>query len=330
MLSESAWRKKFGADPNAITRRVGVNGDTFEIVGVVPDSTATASVRADAWAPLAVDGEPGRMRQAFYLGVIGRLRPGVTIAQAEGDLRRISARAAERFPKTNRDLSARVVGLRTQLTSGVRPTLLMLSVGAGLVLLIACANLVGLQLARHASRRRELAIRGALGASRARIVRELSLEGLCLASVAVYGGLTLGMWALATLAHFAPAALARDVVPRPDAAVLLYATALAAISGISVSALPALRATAAPLAGALGARGHGGDRVGTRLRTVIVAAQVAMAVVLIIGAALLTQSLLNVLRVNPGFDFSAGSCSTWCFPTTITRRWPRRPRSSTA
>ena len=285
---------------------MGINGDPFQIVGVVPDSTAIAAGPADAWAPLAIDGESGRSRQAFYLGVIGRLRPAVTIAQADDDVRRVSARVAELFPKTNRDLSARVVGLRSELTSGLRPTLFMLSAGAGLVLLIACANLVGLQLARHASRRRELAMRSALGASRPRIVRELCLEGLCMASIAAYAGLTLGMWALATLAHFSPAALARDISARPDVVVIGYAILLAAISGFSVSALPALRATGAPLAAALGARGSGGDQVGTRLRSIVVAAEVAMAVVLMIGAALLSGSLLNVLRVNPGFDFSRG------------------------
>ena len=306
VLSESAWRAKFGADPAVVGRTVGVNGERYEIVGVVPDTTGIGSVTADAWAPMAFDGEFGRQRQAFFLGVIGRLRAGVTLAQADEDVRRVSGLSAAASPSTNRDLSGTVVGLRQQLTAAVRPAVLMLAAGAALVLLIACANMAGLQLARHTARRRELAMRSALGASRARIIRELAIEGLLLAAIAAYAGLMLGAWALATLSHFVPPTLARGVAVRPDLIVAAYTVLLAVVTGVAVSAVPAMRATGGPAAAGLGGRSDLAANQGAGIRTILVGAEVAMALVLLIGAGLLITSLLNVLRVNPGFDFSGG------------------------
>ena len=306
VLTESAWRAKFGSDPTVLHRTVLLNGDALEIVGVVPDASTIGTVAVEAWAPLFLGGERGRMRMAFYLGAIGRLRPGVSVEQAGEDIKAISAAAAVEYPSTNQDLSGRVIAFREELSGGIRPAVLMLSAGAALVLLIACANLAGLQLARHSRRGREIAIRAALGATRARIVRGLAIEGMMVALAGGYAGLTLGIWALATLEHFAPPAIARDITVRPDAPVMLYALVLSVLSGLTFSTWPGWRATARPVAAEIGGRGVTGDRAGTGIRMALVAGEVALAIVVLIGAALLVTSLVNVLRLDPGFEFDNG------------------------
>jgi putative ABC transport system permease protein len=306
VLVESVWHAKFGADPAVIGRTVSLNGEPIDIVGVVPDAITIGTVDAEAFAPFSLAGEVGTGRQAFYMGAIGRLRQGVTLAQANSDVQAISARAAAEYPKTNRDLSAAVSSFRATLSLPIRPAILVLACAASLVLLIACANLAGLQLARHARREREIAVRAAIGATRFRIARALAIEGLLVATAGGYVGLTLGMWALATLQHFAPPAITRDVVARPDFVVLEYTLALSVASGLAFSVWPGWRAAARPLAGTLAGRGIAGDRAGTRIRMVLVSAEVALAVVVLAGAALLLTSLANVLRVNPGFEFNRG------------------------
>ena len=305
VLIESIWRSRFAADPSVIGRTVLLNGDPVEIVGVVPDAITIGTVHAEALAPFSLAGAAGT-RQAFYMGAIGRLRPGVTLAQANEDLQAISARAAVERPATNKDFSARASSFREALSNDIRPAVLMLACGAGLVLLIACANLAGLQLARHARRERDIAVRVALGATRWRIARALAVEGLVVATAGGYAGLTLGMWALATLEHFAPPAIARDIVVRPDVVVFAYTLAISIASGLAFSAWPGWRAATRPAARALGGRGVAGDRAGTRIRMALVSGEVALAVIVLVGAALLVTSLVNVLRQDPGFEFDNG------------------------
>ena len=314
VLVESAWRAKFGSDQSVIGRKASLNGDVFEIVGVVPDSITIGSVEAEAFAPFSLAGEVGGRRQAFYMGAVGRLRPGVSLAQANDDLQAISARAAVAHADTNKDLSARASSFRERLSSDIRPAVLMLSCGAALVLLIACANLAGLQLARHARRQREIAIRAAIGATRFRIARALAIEGLAVALAGGYAGLTLGMWALATLRHFAPPPIARDIVVRPDLAVLAYCLAVSLLSAVAFGAWPGWRAAARPVAAVLGGRGISGDRAGTRIRMALVSGEVALALVVLVGAALLVTSLVNVLRLDPGFEFNQGLVADLVLP----------------
>ena len=220
VLGERLWRTAFGASPSAVGRTIHLDGEPYEIVGVMPADATLGSRPADAWLPMALPGPGNSGRSAHFLGVVGRLRPAVTLAQANADLAAVATWAEAQHPDSNRGLGARAIGFRDTITRRARPTLLVLAGGAGLLLLIAGANLTGLLLARHVGRGRELAVRAALGASRGRLARQLMAEGLVLAALGGAGGLVAGAWALGAIAGLAPALVVRQVSPAPDAVVL--------------------------------------------------------------------------------------------------------------
>jgi putative ABC transport system permease protein len=305
VLTERLWRTAFAGDRTVIGRPVIVDGDPYEIVGVMPDSAAIGTQSGDAWVRLPLRVQRG-VRQAHFLSVVARMRPGVTLAQATDDVVAISERAAREFPDANAGLSARLVGFREQLAGSVRPTMMVLLGSAALVLLIACANITGLQLARQVARRREAAIRVAIGASRGRLIRSVLCEGFLLALVGGYLGLLVAVWVVATLKQLAPAMFAREIAAYPDLAVVLYTTVMAIVSGVMFAAVPAWRSGSMTVQPALQSRGSVSESGGSKLRTVLVAVEVALAVVVLAGASLLIVSLTRVLRVNPGFEFDRG------------------------
>jgi len=305
VLGEDLWRRRFGADPAVVGRSIELDGSSCLVIGVMPDQVTMAARPAGVWLLQSIpeDGTGGRF--AHYLNVVGRLRPGVTLEQANADVGAVATWMAAEFPDSNRTLGARVVDLRGQLTREVRPALLVLSGGAAILLLLAGVNLTGLLVARQTGRARELAVRTAIGASRGRLVRQLLAEDLVLSCAGGAAGLLLGAWALSAMAHLAPALGGLRVRTAPDGVVTALVLALSVVSGLGFALVPAWRASTRPARDALATRG-GQLVVSSRLRASFVALQVAMAVVLLVGAGLLVTSLVNVLRVDRGFDLERG------------------------
>jgi putative ABC transport system permease protein len=301
VISESLWRRRFGADP-AVTRRSIRLGDMpYSVVGVMPASFQAAAGHVDVWAGMSILPGPDAHRRAHYLGVFGRLRPAVSLTQADQDVKRVAARAARLHPASNADLSATVRSLQEQRGSALRTGLGVLAGAAGVVLLVACANLAGLQFVRGVARAREFAVRVALGASRARLIRQLLTESLLLSALGTIAGIVAGSWLLRLVGRVGPPAVNRAIAEGPDAAVAALGVTLAVVSTILSATLPAWRATAAAARG-LGQRQSTGDRATSRIRLGLVTAEIGLAIVLVTCAGLLVASLTKVLRVDPGFE----------------------------
>ena len=245
--------------------------------------------------------QPDAHRRAHYLGVFARLKPAVSVAQADDDVKRIAAGAARLHPASNADLSATVRSLQQQRASTLRTGLGVLAGAAGVVLLIACANLASLQFVRAVARGRELGVRVALGASRARLVRQLLTESLILSALGTAAGVIAGSWLLRLVARIGPPAVLRAIDQGPGFAVAIVGAALAVVSTVLSATLPAWRATGAA-SGQLGQRQSTGDRGTSRIRLGLVTAEISLAIVLVICASLLVVSLMKVLRVDPGFE----------------------------
>ena len=301
VISEGLWRRRFGADRAVPGRTVRLGDLPYEIVGVMPADFQIAAGRVDLWAGMAIRSSPDAHRRAHYLGVLGRLKPSVTVAQADRDVKQIAAGAARLYPVSNAKLSATVRSLQAQRAPALRAGLSVLAGAAGFVLLIACANLASLQFVRGVARGRELGVRMALGASRPRLIRQLLTESLLLSCVGMAVGLVIGFWLLRAVGRVGPPAVRTAIEAGPDAAVAALAVALAVLSTVLSAMLPAWR-SAGSAAGQLRQRRSSGDRGTSRIRLVLVTVELGLAIVLVICASLLVVSLAKVLRVNPGFD----------------------------
>ena len=301
VISESLWRRRFGADPGVLGRPVRLGDLPYRIVGVMPASFQTSAGRVDVWAGMTIRQDPGAHRRAHYLGVVGRLKPGITLAQADDEVKRIAAEAARLYPESNARLSATVRSLQEQRASTQRAGLAVLAGAAGFVLLIGCANLASLQFVRGVARARELGVRVALGASRLRLIRQLLTESLLLSLLGTSLGVIFGSWLLRAVGRVAPDAIRRAIEAGPDAAVAGVGVALAILCTLLSATAPAWRATGGA-ATHLRQRSLSSDRATSRIRTMLVTAEIGLAIVLVIAASLLVLSLLKVLRVDPGFD----------------------------
>lgn len=303
ILSYSLWQRRFGGDSGVLGQNVTLGGQGFTVIGVLP-----AGVRGvlpgvdqpeqsrDVWMPLRLAAPP---RGLHFMTVIGRLRPDLTLAQARAEVEEI----AERLRQTQTtEHGVRLVPLTQFVVGDTRPVLLILLGAVGLVLLIACANVANLMLARAASRRKEIAVRLALGASRARLVRQMLTESVLLALVSGGLGVVLALWGADSLAVLASSWLPRAEEIKLDSTVLLFTLAVSLLTAILFGLAPALRASSAQLSEVLkegGQRaGHGRDRV----RGLLVVSEVALSLVLLIGAGLLIRSFVTLLNVDKGFD----------------------------
>jgi putative ABC transport system permease protein len=304
VLSYGLWQQRFGGQPDIVGQTIQLDGVTYAIAGVMPKGFAYPA-EARLWTPLAFSAHDlATQRGAHYLDVIARLKPGVTLTQAQSAMQGVAARLSQQYPKTNDKWSANVATLRDSLVGDVRPALLILLGAVGLVLLIACANVANLLLARAMGRERELAIRTALGAGRGAIVRGILTESLLLAILGGIAGLLVAVWGTHALITLQPDAVSGMGPVGVDATVLGFTLVLTLLTGVLFGLIPALHASrVANLSGRLkeGSRGATGSREWWRARSLLVTAEMAFAVILLAGAGLLMKSFVRLIDTDPGF-----------------------------
>jgi putative ABC transport system permease protein len=301
VLADRFWRTAFGGRRDVVNGRVSINGRDWTVIGVMPASFTFAEQPVDAWIPLAMDVTQARtMRQAHLLRAIARLKPGVTVAQAQDNLSAIARDLEREYPKTNRQMAVGVGPLSEWWVGPSRQSLLLFLAAVALVLLIACANVANLLIVRTAERTHDLALRSALGASRGRLLRQLLLEALTLASVGTVAGLVLALILLRLFVAFAPASLPRVDEVGLNGVVVLVAVALTGLIAVLVGLAPAAIASRVDLRDAIASTGRSVLARG-RLPRAIVAAEVALAVVPLVSAAAALLSFRALVRVDPGF-----------------------------
>jgi predicted permease len=322
VLSDGFWRRRFGADPSVIGRTVTLDSRTRTIVGVMPADFVfpykgllgptgfTRTLAPDVWMPLWMDSPSMRdttgqlPRSVHFLGAVGRLRPGVTVEQTRAALITVAGQLESQYPETNKGWTITLVPLHEQVVGAVRPALVLLAAGVGLLLLMACANVANLVLARSLSRRKELAVRAALGARGTRLAAQAITEALLLSLASGLASLLLVSWAVRALVALAPPDLPRLDEVSPDLTVFGLTLLVSLATGALVGLVPALSAARTEAREALQEFGRGttGSRTRRQLRSTLVVTQIALAVVLTVGAGLLLRSFNRVLGVNAGFD----------------------------
>jgi len=300
VLSEGYWRRAYGGRADVVGRQITLNGIPYTIVGAGARGLAVPE-DVDIWTPLQIDTTLGRRND--FLQVLGRLAPGATPETAATELATIARRLEAEYPNSNAGWGVELIGLRERIVGEIRPALLVFMGAVGLVLLIVCANVANLMLARVAAREREVTIRAALGASRRRLVRQLLTESVLLGLVGGVLGLGLAVWGVSALRSLDPGTLPRLNEVRLDGRALAFALVLSVSTGLLFGVVPALRVLGFDLRGGLaeGGRALSGARAATRARTALVLAEVALASVLLVGAALLLRSFVGLQRVDPGF-----------------------------
>jgi putative ABC transport system permease protein len=305
VLSRRLWQRRFGGNPNIVGQTLMLGGSPTTVVGVMPAAFREPAY-AELWRPLIMDTGEMKPREARYFSIIGRLKPGVPLAEAQSEMNVIAQRLALEHPETNTDWSVRLLGLHELGVTNVRAALLVLLGAVGFVLLIACANVANLLLARGTARHKEIAIRIAIGATRQRIVRELLLESLLLALFAGAVGSLLAIWSVDVLTGLIPADLSfpRLAESRVDAPALLFTLGISVLTGIVFGLVPALKASNPSVYESLKAseRGATAGLSLQRMRGLLVVAQMALTLLLLVGAGLLIKSLHRLQRVDPGFD----------------------------
>ena len=308
VISHGLWQRAFGGDLDVVGRQINLSGRNLTVIGVMPPhwKFPVEDERVDYLAPLEY--QPAWVlnnRGAHFARIIGRLKDGVSIRQAEAETSAIAARLAKQYPSTNANrVATAVVTLHSDVVAEVRPALLVLLAAVTLVLLIACANVANLLLARAASRTRELAIRTSLGATRGRIVRQLLCESLLLATTGAAAGLVLAWWGLDILTALRPPGLPHLGELRVDAFVGSYTFGLAIVCTFFFGLIPALQVSRPSVNELLqqAAKGSTGGLHGSRSRSLLVVSQVALSLLLLACAGLLFRSFLNLRSTDPGFD----------------------------
>jgi putative ABC transport system permease protein len=311
VLSDGLWRRRFGGDPNVIGRAIPLEGGSYEVIGVMPPEFEypIGSARpTEMWVPYVVPPDERTRNPQYrsvYLSSIARLKPGVTVQQAQAQIDQIAAALREAHPEWNKDNFAGVRPLRDHMVgANTKSWMLMLLGAVGIVLLIACANVANLLLARATGREREIGIRAALGAGRWRIVRQLMVESVLLSMLGTVIAILLAWWAINLLRTSMPEGVPRVAAIALDVRVLGAAAVLSVLTGILFGIFPALQLSRPDLTNALkeGTRGGGTSRARQLMRSVLVVSEVALAVVLLVGAALFIGSFVTLIRINPGFD----------------------------
>ncbi len=306
LLSHSLWQRRFGSDPGVIGRTVTLNGESYVVIGVMPRSVhlpGYGNWQDKLWVPIAFTNEEVTERGNHFLDVIAQMKPGVTLKQAQAEMETIAARLAKQYPRFNTRIGATVTPLHEEIVGDIKPALLILLGAVGFVLLIACANVANLLLARAAVREKEIALRLALGASRSRLTRQFLTESVLLAFLGAGLGLLLALGGVRVLKTFVPSMILQIQAINIDGKVLLFTASIALLTGIVFGLAPAMHALNSNLNDSLkeGGRDSAASRKGNRLRGLLVIGEVAVSFILLIGAGLLINSFLHLRNLDPGF-----------------------------
>jgi predicted permease len=308
LVSEDLWRGRFGADPKIIGTAINLDQRPFTVIGIIPAAFRAPffNTKQEVWIPLVQDPLFSTFmpqRGTHLLPVIGRLKPGVSVAQAQAEMDAISGRLAGEFPAENTGWAVHLVPLQKEIVGEVRTGLLVLLGAVGLVLLIACANIANLLLSRATSRSKEIAVRTALGAGRARIIRQLLSETAVLGLLGGVVGIALACWSVKALNSLLPSSLPQMNPIRVDYFVLGFALLLSAIAGVAFGLVPAMFAGHADIQSTLreGAR-SGASRNRRRARSLLAVVEISLAMVLLVTAGLLLRSFARLTSISPGFD----------------------------
>ena len=305
VISESLWQRRFDSDPNIVGRSLNLDDKSFTVVGVIARGVQAPvlSDEIELWAPIS-HGFGFTNRYGHYLNVIGRLKPDTTPQQAQADMNTIASRLEQQYPESNKERGVRVVSLGEQIVGNFRTSLLVMLGAVVFVLLIGAANVANMLLARAAARQKEMAIRTALGAGRWRIVRQLLTESMLLSLISGSLGLLVALWGINLLVALSPGDLPRVKEVTIDLRVLGFTLAVSLLTGILFGLLPALQASRPNLNERLkaGGRSATSDINRQRLRGFLVIAEIALSLVLLVGAGLLIRSFLRLQAVNPGFN----------------------------
>jgi putative ABC transport system permease protein len=302
VLGHALWQRNFAGDPQAVGRQITLGGESYTVVGVMPESFEFPQFRtAQLWTPLVFSERMAASRGSHAYNALGRLKDGVSLERAREQMTTIARRLEQQYPDAQTGRGVRLIELQEEVVQGVRPALLMLLAAVGFVLLIACTNVANLLLARAATRRREIAIRTALGAGRLRLIRQFLTESVLLSLAGGALGLVLAQWGVDALASLAAESLPRVSGVGLDERVLGFTLLLSLVTGIGFGLAPALQISKADVQDALK---EGGNAVnsprGKRLRAVLAVAEVASALVLLIGAGLLVKSFIQLQNVQTG------------------------------
>ncbi len=304
ILSDSFWKRSFASSPAIIGKSIDFNGTAYAVIGVMPPGFSFYGIDRDAFTAIGQWTDPSfrDRRVDMSAHAIGRLNPGASVAQASADMDAIARNLAVAYPEADKNVGVSVLSMKDDIVGDIRPLLLLLLAAVAFVLLIACANIASLLLARSMRRSGEFAIRAALGASRARVVRQLITESVLLAAIGGALGLVLAVIGTNALVRLLPAALPRAAEVSIDARVLVFTLAVSLFAGILFGLLPALKSSRTNLQHVLRqtSRGSGGAR--QRAQGLLVSLEVAMALVLLVGAGLMIRSLAALWRVNPGYN----------------------------
>ncbi len=304
VLSDELWQRRFNRDPSIINRNVTLNGESFTVVGVMPRGFFFPARETELWVPWAMEPDQASGRGDHYLAIVARLQPGVSIERANADLAAFAQRLQVEYPRTNEGLGFIAHSLHRDYAGDLRLPMLILFGAVGLVLLIACANVANLLLAQATTRRKEIAIRLALGARRWTIVRQMLVESLLLASGGGLLGVLGAFWGVEALTKFLPESLSKLQGVNIDARVLLFTLGVSVLTAIVFGGVPALLASRTTPGATLSdvARDMAGGNSGRHVRRLLVVSEVALAVVLLVSAGLLIRSFQLLRRVEPGFN----------------------------
>src|SRR5271169_3342524 len=308
LITAGLWQRKFGSAPDIIGKRITMNGDGYTVIGVIPASFHLESTNfsndKDVFVPIGGDKDPLFQQRDVHEGMraIGRLKPGVTQAAAQADMDQVANNLARAYPEADKGAGVSLVPLKKDIVGDVQPFLWVLLGAVGFVLLIACVNVANLQLARATTRAREFAIRSALGASQSRVIRQLLTESVLLGLAGGALGLLLASWGTQAALKALPETLPRAQDVGVDGRVLIFTFVASLVAGVLFGLAPALKISRPNLRETLKESGRGASGTRHRAQGIFVVVEMAMALVLLIGAGLMIRSLLDLWNVNPGFN----------------------------